>query len=223
MFDSKHFILDAVSPTDAEFHDILALRHAAYGHEAASNCDDIDQYSLHFRAKTNSGIAGALRVTCRRDGPLESEPAYPSWLFTEFGDTICAASRMCVHPHLKGRTDIPLLLTEAAWSKVLPMGIRIDISKARIDAIPFYMRQGYTFVRDSFFLFDKCDGWTAICGLIAFPAHPKVKSRLSFLFEDIASPCDLTQSPYDHMFVREYREYATLLNTFRRDQREEAS
>src|SRR5262245_29701038 len=92
--------VERIDPTMPLFERVLKLRGQAYGREEAARGDEIDDYSLHFIARQGNEVLGALRVTCRMYGPLESEANYPAWLLREFGDRMCASSRMCVRPDL---------------------------------------------------------------------------------------------------------------------------
>jgi hypothetical protein len=192
------------------FNNVLELRRDSYKNEQAGAHDAIDDYSLHFVARSEAEVIGALRVTCRKDGPLESEKFYPQWLLDEFGQRMCAASRMCVRSGLQGCSPIPHDLTMFAWSIVLPLGIRIDVSKARLKAVPFYMRMGYLFVRESIFDFGR---WSARCGLIAFPATPNHSSKLSHLFSNIDNPCDLSMPATADRFVTTRSDFYRLVDT----------
>lgn len=120
---------------------------------------------------------------------------------------MCAASRMCVDPEFKAHSTIPLELTKFAWSVVIPLGVRIDVSKARLKAIPYYMKMGYFFVRDSIFKFER---WDARCGLIAYPANPQHKSKLTEVFQGIGNPCELSESSSGNKFTTSFREFTTL-------------
>ena len=207
MRSSTHICIKSITSQCSAFSDVLRLRSVAYARDEAGDLDPIDAHSLHFIASDGESVIGALRVTCRRNGPLESESAYPGWLLEEFGDQLCASSRMCVAPHLRATTDIPFQLTKAAWSNVLPLGVRIDVSKARLKAIPFYMRMGYCFVRDSLFEFER---WSTRCGLIAYPATPHHASRLADLFRKIDNPCDIQRSRNARQFTASYSDFAVI-------------
>jgi len=199
-----------VGHTDPVFSEILKLRRLAYGHEIASDVDVVDRHSLHFTAKLGGDLLGSLRVTCRRDGQFENEAAYPAWLLKEHGEILCAASRMCVHPSLKGKTTIPSQLTHFSWAHVLDLGVRLNVSTARLDAIPFYLRQGAVFIRDSCFFLQKSETWRAHCGLIAIPACSNVRGDLATLFDAIDRPCNLQTSAHSRMYISQYREYSVL-------------
>jgi GNAT superfamily N-acetyltransferase len=197
--------IERVAPNSTGFRAVLALRALSYGRPEAGLADAIDEYSLHFAAvsheKTLSAAGaelplGALRVTCRKLGRLESEEFYPPWLLEEFGSRLGAASRMCVRPDHKG-TSLPEQLAKHGWRAALAEGVRLDVSKARIRAIPFYLRLGYVFVRKSIFTFNR---WDTKCGLIALPANRHHPSRLAPLFAGVADPCDLTASPNSTKF-----------------------
>lgn len=149
-------------------------------------------------------MLGGLRVTVRAHGPLECEKHYPSWLLHEFGDRMCAASRLCVHPDLAGKSPIPFELICRGWSGALQHGVRIDVSKVRLSTVPYYLKLGYYFIKDSVFEFDR---WEARCGLVALPARPDSPSKLSGVFAGIDRPCNLEQSPNSAMFCRTYREF----------------
>ena len=205
--------IEQITTESPFFSSLLNLRADAYGREEAGHPEEIDGYSHHFIARINDEVVGALRVTCRKHGPLESERFYPQWLLGEFGDQICASSRMCVCANQGAKSSIPQDLTRFAWSVVLPLGIRLDVSKARLKAIPFYMRMGYYFVRDSVFEFER---WNVRCALIAYPATPYYHTALSEVFRWINDHCDLTISPHAHMFCSSYREFVnatTLMHT----------
>lgn len=184
------------------------MRSVSYGRGEAGVREDIDEHSLHFIARAGHSVVGALRVTCRRHGPLESEQCYPQWILDEFNEKLCASSRMCVAPEYKAITSIPLQLTKFAWSTVLPLGIRIDVSKARYKAIPFYMKKmGYFFVRDSYFTFQR---WAVPCGLIACPANASCQSRLADIFQTIDEPCDLSRLIGCGRFITSYHDFSVL-------------
>ena len=190
------------------FDEVLELRAVAYGRDEAGVRDAVDDYSLHFVAQSDQGLLGALRVTCRKHGPLESETYYPRWLLDEFGDRLCAASRMCVRPDLAAGSTIPLDLTKLGCSSVLPLGIRMDVSKVRVKAIPFYLRMGYYFVRESVFDFER---WDAQCALIALPANPNHPSKIADVFHGISDPCDLAASPNSVRYTTSYREFVAAI------------
>lgn len=120
---------------------------------------------------------------------------------------MCAASRMCIAPEAKGRSSIPLELTKFGWSVILSLGVRIDVSKARLKAIPYYLKLGYFFVRDSDFTFER---WKVRCALIAYPATPHHQTKLTDVFQGIENPCELSSSINRHKFTASYREFATL-------------
>jgi hypothetical protein len=195
--------VERVAVDSSWFASILELRTAAYGRDGAGQRDAVDDYSLHFAARVGDEVVGALRVTCRRHGPLESEEHYPRWLLGEFAGRLCAASRMCVRPDWQG-ASLPIALTACAWRTVLPLGVRIDVSKARLELIPYYMRMGYLFLRDSIFQFDR---WNVRCGLLAFPANAAHPSKFSALFTGVDEPCDLATSPHAGLFVASYHDY----------------
>lgn len=181
------YSIEQIEITSPLFRDVLDLRAAAYRREKAGEADELDEYSLHFVACGDEGVVGALRVTCKKDGPLESDTHYPQWLFDEFSNQLCASSRMCVRPGHSGRT-IPFDLARVAWSEVLTRGVRLDVSKVRGDAAPFYLRMGYLFLRGSVFAFD---AWQTTCGLIAYPANSLHRGRYADLFAGIDHPFDL--------------------------------
>jgi hypothetical protein len=204
---SVSYDIAQIQPGSSQFQEILGLRRLAYQRPEAGMADEIDGHSLHFAARNSRGVIGAMRVTLRKDGPLESQEHYPAWILDQFGDSLCAASRMCVHPDFAGATSIPRDLKRFGWPIILPMGARIDVTKARLDAIPFYMRMGYFFVRSSVFRFRRWDAW---CGLIAFPAHSRYRNRFSDLFTQIENPCDLDQLSTRQQFVQSFREFQSL-------------
>ena len=200
--------VDEVEARSERFGQLLSLRKRCYRREKSGACDAIDWYSHHFVASIRRQIIGSLRVTCYKDGELESCTAYPEWIFREFGDTLCAASRMCVHSSFSGQLNVPRLLTTFAWQTVLKKAIRIDVTKARLNAVPFYLRMCYVVVRDSLFQFDR---WDAKCVLIAHPADPQHPSPMSPLFKDICDPCCLRVSENTDLFIRDRREAATYI------------
>lgn len=206
----EDYTIEQIAVDSPFFCQVLELRALAYGREQAREQEAIDAYSRHFVARHDDTVLGALRATCHIDGPLESETHYPAWLLEEFGDQMVSASRMCVRPELSGKTTIPHDLTRFAWSVVLPLGIRIDVSKARLKAIPFYMKMGYCFIRDTVFNFER---WNARCALIAHPANEKYPSRFANLFAGIGSPCDLSVSPKRESFTNSYREFVLASRT----------
>jgi len=205
--EPKAILVEQISVKSPEFKEVLRLRAIAYGREEAGQEEYVDGHSLHFIVRGDFGILGALRVTCRCHGALESESFYPEWLLDEFGNSICAASRMCVIPEIKASSSIPVELTKFAWSTVLPLGIRIDVSKARLKAVPYYLKMGYHFIRDSVFEFER---WKTCCGLIAYPANPEYKTNLSKIFSGIEYPCDLGKSVNRNQFISSYREFTEL-------------
>ena len=133
--------LDVISTDSTDFERVRALRRQAYGRDAARDVDVIDDYSSHVIARRGDRLVGAIRVTCRVDGSLESESAYPAWLLAEFGDVMCACSRLCVIPGMAG-TRVPYQLIRRAWQHVIVRGVRLDVSKVRRRAIPYYLRLG---------------------------------------------------------------------------------
>ena len=195
---SAPYKIQQIDVNNPLFNEVLELRREAYGQEEAGVRESIDEYSTHFVASLGTNVLGALRVTCRNDGPLESEEFYPQWLLDEFGDRMCAASRMCVRTRLQGSSAIPHELTVFGWSFVLSRGVRIDVSKVRLKAIPFYLRMGYYFVRDSVFDFER---WNVRCGIICYPADPNNRSSISHVFAGIDNPCNLADSPNAAWFV----------------------
>lgn len=204
--------ITTVSSGEPAFKLILELRASAYGRTEAGIEDAYDCHSIHLLAIEHGIPLGSLRVTRRCCGPLECEENYPSWLLDGFGHLMTASSRMCVHPSIAGRSHIPLLLSKAAWSALLPAGVRIDVSKARIKALPYYFRMGYSLIKRSEFWFGK---WGGYCALIAHPAHNSYRSPLSALFESITDPCDLAASEYSHEFTRDARNYRKHLPTLK--------
>lgn len=197
------FSIERLCAESPDFGEVLNLRKVAYGRAEAGEREDEDDYSLHFIARSADGIVGALRVTCRKDGPLESEIHYPRWLLEEFGNTLCAASRMCVRPDIAGRSSVPLELMSLGWKTVVPLGIRLGVSKVRLNAVPFYIRTGALLIRDTVFQFDK---WDALCALVAQPVNAGVPSRFAALFEQVPDPCALVASPHWAMFTRSHQE-----------------
>ncbi len=200
--------LEEIAVGSSAFEEVLKLRAAAYERDEAGERDAVDDYSLHFVAQSEQGLLGALRVTCRKHGPLESEAYYPRWLLDEFGDRLCAGSRMCVRPDLAAGSTIPLELTKFGSSSVLPLGIRMNVSKARVKAIPFYLRMGYFFVRESVFDFER---WHARCALIALPADPNHSSKIADVFHGVSDPCNLAASPNFERYTTSYREFLTAI------------
>ncbi len=195
--------IQLVAYEDPLFLDILRLRKIAYGREQAGIEDAIDPHSLHFVYRHNARITGSLRVTLKRDGPLESEAFYPKSILNRWGDVLGASSRMCVDRQVETRTNVPLELTRFAWRTVIPMGIRLDVCKARLKAIPYYMKRlGYYYVKGSQFDFDL---WKARCGLIALPANPGHHSALSDVFEGIHNPCVFDLPLDDGCFTSSYK------------------
>ncbi len=205
-------LIEQVTFGAPEFSQILTLRKLAYEKTEAGCCEKIDEYSLHFAAFEEDRVVGALRVTCLKDGPLESQENYPNWLLDEFGHKMCAASRMCVLPERQAFSQIPLALTEYGWGVVISKGVRIDVSKARLKAIPFYLKMGYWFIRDSFFSFGK---WDALCGLIAYPVHPMHPGQVSHVFREVIDPMDLSLSLNRDKFIDSQREFLTLAKPYR--------
>jgi hypothetical protein len=190
--------IEHISVESSEFQEVLELRCEAYGRDEAGKQEDIDHYSLHFIYKQGTVVSGALRVTCRQNGPLESEEVYPDWLLEEYGNSLCASSRMCVRRNATG-TNIPTKLTRFAWQTVLPLGVRLDVSKARLSAIPYYMRKlNYYYVLGSQFEFHR---WRTRCALIAYPAHTGRGDAISDLFQGISHECDVTKRRYWHRFT----------------------
>lgn len=192
----------------AEFAEILQLRAECYETPRAGEVEALDVWSLHFTARLQGTLIGSLRVTCRKDGKLESEEKYPAWLLDEFGDRLCASSRMCVKPGLQGKTNIPLQLKSRAWQHVLPQGIRLDVSKARLKTVPFYMRLGYFFVAHRPFPFT---GWQhelglRECVLLAFPADAEHPSPIQSVFTSASAPCRLSETPWADRFVAKWRD-----------------
>ena len=175
-----------------------ALRRQAYEGDAARDVDVIDDYSSHVIARRGDRLVGAIRVTCRVDGSLESESAYPAWLLAEFGDVMCACSRLCVIPGMAG-TRVPYQLIRRAWQHVIVRGVRLDVSKVRRRAIPDYLRLGGYFLRGSLFTFDR---WQVECGLVAFPVHPAADSPFVELF-DVPNPCELAIAYHRDRFTRD--------------------
>ncbi len=197
------YTVEQIDPQSRMFDQVLALRGLAYRREEAGKREEIDDYSIHLIARHDDVVLGALRVTCYQHGPFESHDRYPRWLLDEFGDRMSAASRMCIRPELAGCSSIPHDLTVRGWSTVLPMGVRIDVSKARLKAIPYYMRMGYVFVQDSIFRFHH---WDAMCGLIVYPANAAHRGQFWKVFENIDSPCDLLASVNANRFSASYRD-----------------
>ena len=113
------YTVEQVDVNTSEFKSILQLRAIAYEREAAGERDEVDSYSLHFAARSKDRIIGAVRTTCRKHGPLESEEFYPHWLLGEFGDKLSAVSRLCIQPEFSG-SRVPHDLIRCAWKVVLP-------------------------------------------------------------------------------------------------------
>lgn len=200
----QEYRIAPVQVAEPAFRDVLGLRASAYGRDEAGKHEEVDDYSMHFAAYTANGrIVGAVRATCRKDGPLESEAYYPKWLLEEFSTKLSAVSRLCVDPAIVG-SRLPHDLTQFAWSMVLPLGIRIDVSKARVKAIPFYLKMGHFFVREATFQFDR---WNAKCGFVACPANAEYGGVFSSIFSTISDPCDLSLSPNFNLFTRSYRDF----------------
>lgn len=184
--DELHFhIRDGVT---AGFDGVRSLRERAYGRAEAGLADSIDAHSFHVLASTAGGrVVGAMRVTCRRDGALESEQAYPRWLIDEFQTRLSACSRLCLDPDLSV-PGLPLALMTAAWDEGLRRGVRIDASKVRRRAIPYYVRLGAYFMRGSVFTFDR---WHVRCGLVAMSASPAAVGPLASLLRHAPEPVDI--------------------------------
>ena len=187
-----------------DFAAVLRLRGLFYGRREATEFEPIDAYSLHFVARQREDIVAALRVTPKTRGPLESQQHYPEWLMTHFAHFLSASSRMCVHPELKSRSRLPMELSCFAWKAVIPLGIRIDVSKVRLDAIPFYLRMGYLYLKAPPFDFDR---WALRCGLVACPVDPKHPTCFSSLFSGVKDPCELDRSGYREHFTGSYQEF----------------
>lgn len=203
-FQTPKYRIATIQVGDPEFQDVLSLRASAYGREEAGVCEEVDEYSLNFAAYMDSGrIVGAVRVTCRKHGPLESEVHYPQWLLDEFSWQLAATSRLCVDPAIVG-SSLPHDLTRFAWSVALPLGIRIDVSKARVKAIPFYLKMGHFFVRKAIFEFER---WNAKCGFVVSPANAAYGGVFNDIFAGISNPCDLSTSPHFDCFSRSYRHF----------------
>jgi hypothetical protein len=171
------------------FDDILALRLLAYGRTEAGTPEPIDLRSYHVTARTrNSQLVATMRVTCRRDGPLESEAAYPAWILDGYARQLSACSRLCRHPDLAGASQLTLALMETAWREGLRRGVRVDVSKVRRRAIPYYVRMGSYFVKGSLFAFDK---WQVECGLVAMGTASTRLTPFSSVFADVVDAIDI--------------------------------
>ncbi len=205
---SQSITYDLVEYGSPEFEEVLQLRQECYETPRAGEAEALDAWSLHFTARLHGILLGSLRVTCRIHGAVESEEKYPAWLLDEFGDTLCASSRMCVQPGLQGKSNLPLQLKATAWRHVLPQGIRLDVSKARLKTVPFYMRLGYFFVAHKPFPFT---GWQRElglreCVLLAFPADCQHPSPIQEVFTGTSDPCRLGETPWADRFIAKWRD-----------------
>ncbi len=74
--------IEQISNHCSAFKEVLRLRALHYRRNRAGEQEDIDKHSLHFNARNNKSILGAVRVICRCHGILESERFYPHSLGT---------------------------------------------------------------------------------------------------------------------------------------------
>lgn len=197
--------LDVISTSSPHFAAIRSLRRDAYGRPEAETPEAIDEYSFHVIAVLDGAVVGSLRVTCRQAGPLEAEQFYPPWLLDEFGGRLVASSRLCVRRGVG--TRLPLLLMRRAWQHAIEIGMRVDVSKVRRRAIPYYLRIGAYYLRDSCFLFER---WNVECGLVAMPVNPSAPSPFVDLFSRVPDPCGLAVSEHSGRFTRDVRDLRTI-------------
>lgn len=168
--------------------DVRRQRRVAYGRDEAGDADVVDDYSLHIVAlSAEDELVGSLRATCHRDGPLEAQEAYPSWLLADYGRALSACSRLCVIPAHR-RSGLALAMMTRTWAELLPRGIRVDVSKVRRTAIMYYIALGFYYVRDSLFRFSR---WDVDCGLVASVAEPASGSPFAPVFAGVEDAVDL--------------------------------
>jgi hypothetical protein len=207
MFRMLDLNFDHICAVDSEFERILALRREAYDREAAGERDAVDEYSHHFVARQRGEIVAALRVTCVKDGPLMSMDRYPAWVLEAFGDTLLAGSRLCIRPGLTIVPALPQVLLRFAWGRMLPLGMRVNVAVSRFDAVPYYLRQGFAFLRGSDFIYDK---WNVPCGLIALTADPARPSPYADVFAGIQLPTHFPNLDDPTLFASSLRNFREL-------------
>ena len=201
---------DVLSAGDRDFETILSLRRQAYGRPEAGIKDSYDEYSYHLVARQHDEIVAAIRVTCVKDGPLMSMERYPAWILDAFGDSLLAGSRLCVSRRLSGSGKVPQMLLRYAWQQMLPLGMLANVAVARVEAIPFYMRQGFVFVRDSLFHYDR---WSTLCGLIAVVADSRRPSPYADVFRSAELPPSFPNLEDPQRFISSFKEFRALTQT----------
>jgi len=194
----NRFTLGLLNRDGPDFEALLRLRRDAYGRPDAGLPDSVDFRSFHVGGWYDGRLVGAMRVTCRRDGPLESERFYPDWLIREYAPVLCASSRLVVERGAS-RTLMPILVMRRAWEHAISLGIRVDVSQVRRRAIPYYLRIGGFHQKGSHFAFER---WKVTCGLVAFPVHPDVGSPFADLFASVSDPCQLATTVHRDRFTR---------------------
>jgi predicted GNAT family N-acyltransferase len=189
---------------------ILRLRADAYGRAQAGQADELDVSSTHFVSVDDSGnVIAAIRMTKSSDCRLESQDVYPDDLFSLFGNQLGACSRFCIDQRYRN-TSTGKRLLRYAWMESLDYGMRLDVSKARVDAIPFYLKIGYMFLPGTLHEFQN---WRCQCGLIALPADKRRASWFQDLFEHVVLPTDYATCDILNSAISSEREFKDHLRT----------
>jgi predicted GNAT family N-acyltransferase/CRP-like cAMP-binding protein len=136
------------STTDpADLRRVHALRREAFVVEQALDYDrldgDIDNYSTLLVGELDGELVASVRVTCRRDGPLEDEAPLllPIWS-REFADAeIFQASRLVV-AEAHRRSTAAQRMIDAVYRLVNTGGGRVCFADCRPELVDLYLRIG---------------------------------------------------------------------------------
>jgi ribosomal protein S18 acetylase RimI-like enzyme len=142
----------ALRVSDSQFSDVLDVRSRVYRLRPKQVVDAVDTWSAIYVAYLDRAPVGSLRVTLKRNGPLDCEQYFPKTLLAAYGDRVGSASRFCVLPGVASEARVADRLLEAAWTDALKQGVLLDVINVHQRAIRYYRRRGYQLVRDSFFV-----------------------------------------------------------------------
>lgn len=113
--------------------------------------DGIDFWSDIYALYVNKKFTASLRCTQARNGKVDMQEFYPSHFFEDkLKMTVCSCSKFFKIQDEKIQPSLIRTFTQKVGEDQYSNGMRIDIINSTEEMIPYYKRQGYQTVGDSF-------------------------------------------------------------------------
>lgn len=150
-----------------------------------------DAWSYHFVMYHLGRPVGAMTATRCSDGPVDQEAFYPQAFMNAHRAIAFSSCKLRINQFdLRGLGTFRRF-TEAAWTYLAGLGLRVDIMNCEVDKRSAYESVGYRCLNGFDFIHSDLATVSRVMLLSADPSHPSMFRKL---FQSLSNPVSLTDT-----------------------------